>query len=56
MGRTLVMPRGDGIYDEEHRDHDTGSAAEGGAGKPKRVPEDTPDVEMPDETTQEPPD
>ncbi|WP_053194508.1 hypothetical protein [Mycolicibacterium goodii] len=48
------MPRGHGIYDEEHRDDD--AVGKSDAGKPKRVPEDTPDVDTPDETTQEPPD
>jgi hypothetical protein len=49
------MPRGHGIYDEQHRDEAAGSAPESGD-KGKRVPEDTPDVDTPDKTTQEPPD
>lgn len=48
------MPRGHGIYDEEHRDDDAGPTPE--TVKPKRVPEDTPDVDSPDENAQEPPD
>lgn len=47
------MPRGDGIYDEEHADQPE-KADKGAAGK--EVPEDTPDVDTGENTTQEPPD
>ncbi|MGV0744171.1 hypothetical protein [Mycolicibacterium sp. XJ870] len=41
------MPRGNGVYDEEHADEDKGA---------KKVPEDTPDVDNPEGPEQEPPD
>ncbi|MGV0815375.1 hypothetical protein ABQF34_25770 [Mycolicibacterium boenickei] len=44
------MPRGSGIYDEEHADKDEK------AGQAKDVPEDTPDVDNAEGTGQEPPD
>ncbi|MDF3340245.1 hypothetical protein P3H80_22635 [Mycolicibacterium septicum] len=50
------MPKGKGIYDEEHREKrgDDGDAA--GKGRAKKVPEDTPDVDTTESTSHEPPD
>ncbi|MCV7065788.1 hypothetical protein [Mycolicibacterium houstonense] len=45
------MPRGDGIYDEDHADKD-----EKKSDRAKDVPEDTPDVETADDAREEPPD
>ncbi|WP_165612330.1 hypothetical protein [Mycolicibacterium porcinum] len=48
------MPTGKGIYDEEHREH-SGDKPDKGA-RAKKVPEDTPDVDTTESTSQEPPD
>lgn len=48
------MPTGKGIYDEEHRKN-SGDRTDK-HDRVKNVPEDTPDVDATDSTTQEPPD
>lgn len=48
------MPTGKGIYDEEHREQ-SGDKPDKGA-RTKKVPEDTPDVDTTESTSQEPPD
>ncbi|NOQ57678.1 hypothetical protein [Mycolicibacterium fortuitum] len=48
------MPTGKGIYDEEHREKE-GAAGDNHA-RAKDVPEDTPDVDTTESTSQEPPD
>lgn len=48
------MPTGKGIYDEEHREK-KGAAGDNHA-RAKDVPEDTPDVDTTESTSQEPPD
>lgn len=50
------MPRGDGIYDEEHADKPDKADKAGQRPAGKEVPEDTPDVDTGEGTTQEPPD
>lgn len=47
------MPTGKGIYDEEHRDK---NGATDKHDRAKNVPEDTPDVDTSESTSQEPPD
>ncbi|MCP3811990.1 hypothetical protein NLX62_06585, partial [Mycobacteriaceae bacterium Msp059] len=56
FGYLRCMPKGKGIYDEEHRDQrgDDGDAA--GKSGAKKVPEDTPDVDTSESTSHEPPD
>ncbi|WP_166906819.1 hypothetical protein [Mycobacterium sp. DL440] len=52
------MPTGKGIYDEQHRDDEHGGRRDA-ADQPdraKKVPEDTPDVDTTESTSQEPPD
>ncbi|MEN4400315.1 hypothetical protein ACNQR7_06485 [Mycolicibacterium senegalense] len=48
------MPTGKGIYDEQHR-KDSGDSADK-QDRAKNVPEDTPDVDTTESTSQEPPD
>lgn len=57
------MPTGKGIYDEQHRDDRGDTAGKGKNGddtarraRAKNVPEDTPDVDTTESTSQEPPD
>lgn len=51
------MPKGKGIYDEEHRDDRDGKADSAEKhDRAKNVPEDTPDVDTGESTSQEPPD
>ncbi|MCV7360600.1 hypothetical protein [Mycolicibacterium neworleansense] len=52
------MPTGKGIYDEQHRDDERGAngAAADKRNRAKNVPEDTPDVDTTESTSQEPPD
>lgn len=47
------MPKGKGIYDEEHREK---RGDDGDKGRAKKVPEDTPDVDTTESTSHEPPD
>lgn len=48
------MPTGKGIYDEEHREN-SGEATDK-RDRAKKVPEDTPDVDTTESSSQEPPD
>ncbi len=54
------MPTGEGIYDGEHREDRGGEGDKGDAAarraRAKNVPEDTPDVDTTESTSQEPPD
>ncbi|WP_217160853.1 hypothetical protein [[Mycobacterium] fortunisiensis] len=50
------MPKGTGIYDEQHRDDGDDGDAAAKSGRAKKVPEDTPDVDTTEATSHEPPD